>query len=68
MQKLYLNEKGSEIMGYDETAHKMNVSGFLELTTAKFNAPGEQLILMSVSDKGWLVVLNTGSVGFSTTA
>jgi hypothetical protein len=33
--------------------------------TATFNAPGEQLILFSVSATAWVVVLNSGSVGLS---
>lgn len=33
--------------------------------TATFNAPGEQLILYSVSATAWIIVLNSGSVGMS---
>jgi hypothetical protein len=33
--------------------------------TATFNAPGEQLILYSVSATDWIIVLNSGSVGMS---
>ena len=33
--------------------------------TATFNAPGEQLILYSISATAWVVVLNSGSVGLS---
>lgn len=36
--------------------------------TATLDAPGEQLILYSVSATAWIVLLNTGSVGLSSVA
>jgi hypothetical protein len=33
--------------------------------TATFDAPGEQLILMSISSTRWLILLNSGSVALS---
>lgn len=33
--------------------------------TATFNAPGEQLILMSVSITEWIIILNSGSVSLT---
>ena len=33
--------------------------------TATFNAPGEQLILYSISSTTWIIVLNSGSVALS---
>jgi len=33
--------------------------------TATFNAPGEQLILYSVSATAWIIILNSGSVAMS---
>jgi hypothetical protein len=33
--------------------------------TATFNAPGEQLILYSISKAVWIILLNSGAVGMS---
>ena len=36
--------------------------------TATFDAPGEQLILMSISTTQWIILLNSGSVAMSSVA
>ena len=48
-------------------AHVVTAEGTFDGTnnTATFNAPGEQLILYSISATTWIIVLNSGAVALS---